>query len=213
VLTMTDNGQGMDSETVKHIFEPFFTTKGKGVGTGLGLATVYGIVKQHGGSIQVQSAPNHGTTFEISFPSAAENPSVPSEPPPESGGAVTSGLILLVEDNDDVRVMTQRILVSFGYEVITAENGRRALEVFNSHPGIILVITDIVMPDMNGLMLYQTLKSTNPLMRVLYMSGYADDVISSHGALDEDAPLIMKPFTVRQLKEKINQVLQISEQT
>ena len=213
VLSIADNGQGMDRETLEHIFEPFFTTKDKGVGTGLGLATVYGIAKQHGGYIHVLSEPGSGTTFNIYFPAASGEPVPSPEPTSEGADAIPSAVILLVEDNDDVRIMTQRILASIGFDVIPAKNGRRALELFAEHPTVSLVITDVIMPEMNGVMLFQAIKSTHPLTKVLYMSGYTDDIITSHGALDQNAPLLMKPFTVRQLREKVRQVMQPAEES
>jgi two-component system cell cycle sensor histidine kinase/response regulator CckA len=207
VLSFADNGEGMDPDTVQHIFEPFFTTKDKGVGTGLGLATVYGIVQQHNASIRVYSEPGRGTMFRIYFPAVRDEAPTAVAPDEATSVGPASGRILLVEDNHDVRAMTQRILASLGYDVIPAENGKRALDLFKQHSDIRLVITDVIMPDLNGVALYQMLKSKNPRLKVLYMSGYTDDIIASHGLTQEEAPLITKPFTVRQLKEKVEKIL------
>ncbi|MBN2352334.1 MAG: PAS domain S-box protein [Spirochaetales bacterium] len=206
VLSLADDGEGMNQETMRHIFEPFFTTKEKGVGVGLGLATVYGIVTQHGGQIRVASEPGRGTTFAVFFPAVqagAESAPVPTA----QQAALSSGRILLVEDNEDVRVMTEKILSSLGFDVVPAADGRRALELASRCGDIALVVTDVIMPDMNGVSLVETIKRDRPGIKALFMSGYADDIIASRGLNRQDAPLLMKPFTVRQLKDKIAQVL------
>jgi two-component system, cell cycle sensor histidine kinase and response regulator CckA len=215
LLSFSDNGLGMDNATLLHIFEPFFTTKGKGLGTGLGLATVYGIVKQHNGSIHAYSEPGGGTVFRVYFPAVREKPAPASAP--EAAGTTAAvpvaAKILLVEDNADVRGMTERILSSFGNAVVTAENGARAIDVFAEHEDIDLMITDVIMPDMNGVALARTLRSRKPSLRVLFMSGYTDDVLAKQGTIDGESGFITKPFTVRQLKEKVRQVLTDREQS
>ncbi len=207
VLSISDNGEGMDEETVRHVFEPFFTTKEKGVGTGLGLSTVYGIVTQHSGLIRVKSRPGAGTTFEVLFPAARESAEPAPAPAIAPEAEPSSGRILLVEDNEDVRVITAKILSTFGFDVMTAANGRLALDLASRNEDIALIITDVIMPDMNGVSLVETIKQRRPEIKTLYMSGYTDDVIASRGLDRQEAPLLMKPFTVRQLKEKIVQVI------
>ncbi len=209
VLSFEDNGQGMDNETLLHIFEPFFTTKAKGMGTGLGLATVYGIVKQHSGSIHAYSEPGGGTVFRVYFPAVRETPAAAAsaQAAPATESEPAAGKIVLVEDNADVRGMTEKILSSFGHDIVTAENGAQAIEYSKMHDDIDLVITDVIMPDMNGVALSRTLRSRKPSLRVLFMSGYTDDVIARQGMLDGGSSFITKPFTIRQLKEKVRQAL------
>lgn len=206
-LTITDTGCGMDEATREKIFEPFFSTKGEG-GTGLGLSTVYGIVKQHGGKIRVDSAPEMGTTFTIYLPvpdtlRAEEKRS--TEPPRRLEGSET---ILVVEDNNQMRELAHSVLIRKGYRVLAAKDGAEAMEVFAVHVGSIsLLLTDVVLPCMNGRELYEEAAKRNPALKVLYMSGYTGDVIAHRGVLDEGVHMIQKPFTVQELAAKVRELL------
>ncbi len=208
MLVVSDTGCGMDETIRAQIFEPFFTTKGKG-GTGLGLATVYGIVKQHGGNIWVYSEPGKGTTFKIylpvSEPPTAENGRVAPKPVDLKG----TETILLAEDDPQVREIAIDILARQGYTVLMAKNGTEALALLQSHEGAIdLLLTDVVMPEMNGKELYNKVAEKHPELRVLYMSGYTDNVIAHHGVLDDGVEFIQKPFTVQALAEKVRRVIE-----
>ena len=207
MLAVSDTGIGMSAETQAHIFEPFFTTKDKGKGTGLGLSTVYGIVKQSGGYIWVYSEPGRGTTFKIYLPrvdKAAESLSPPAESPP-SGGTET---MLLVEDEDMVRVLARDALRLAGYTVLEAPHGGEALLLCERHPGKIdLLLTDVVMPHMSGPELAERLAPLRPDMRVLFMSGYTDGAMAQQDALGPDTPFIQKPFTPGSLVRKVREVL------
>jgi PAS domain S-box-containing protein len=207
-LAVTDTGSGMDLATQARIFEPFFTTKEKGKGTGLGLATVYGIVKQSGGDIAVHSTPGCGTTFKIFLPRLL---SVVA-PRPSTNPVVTSTLvtetILIVEDEQSVLNIAQRILCAEGYTVLTATSGAEALITSKVHRGSIhLLLTDVVMPRMNGKELSQHLEPTRPEMRVLYMSGYPDNTIVHQGAMDPGIHFIAKPFSAEDLTIKVREAL------
>jgi PAS domain S-box-containing protein len=209
MLTVSDTGIGMDEETLSHIFEPFFTTKEKGKGTGLGLATVYGIVKQSEGHIQVRSEPGKGTTFRILFPRADQETEEtgPGEGP---GGSLQGGseTILIVEDDEIVRDLVRTTLHLAGYTVLEAENGDEAIAVCREHSGRIqLLVTDVVMPKMSGLELAETLAADSPSMKVLYISGYTDKAIAHHGVPEEGAAFLQKPFTPQALTTKIREVL------
>ncbi len=206
-ISVTDTGVGMDDATQARIFEPFFTTKAAGKGTGLGLATVYGIVKQSGGGIWVQSAPGCGATFDIYLPCAGARCEV-------EGGATSreprrgSEPVLLVEDEEAVRRLTQRILVAAGYQVVAAASGAQALQVSASQEGKIdLLVTDVVMPGMNGRELWERLRKLRPELKVLYMSGYTDDVLEDRGALDPNTHLVGKPFGADGLLRQVRAVL------
>jgi two-component system cell cycle sensor histidine kinase/response regulator CckA len=208
VLSVTDNGTGMTAEVRAHIFEPFFTTKEPGKGTGLGLATVYGIVKQSGGFIVVDSEPGRGTSFLIHLPSA--------EPDGDATGATTGqtavarGIetILLVEDEDAVRTMIRMVLQRAGYHVLEASRGASALRIAGEHDGPIhLLITDVVMPEMGGRELVERLVPIRPDLKVLYLSGYTDDAVIRHGVLQTDVAFLQKPFTITALAAKVRQVL------
>jgi CheY-like chemotaxis protein len=191
-----------------HIFEPFYTTKEKGRGTGLGLATVYGIVTQNGGNIWCCSEEGHGTAFKIYLPRVyekAEHSELKHVIDKSHCGAET---ILVVEDEDNVRRMVVAMLKSHGYEVIQACHGSEALRIFEE-PGIDihLILTDVVMPGISGRELVERLKKTGNSFKVLYMSGYTDDVITHHGVLEEGVHLISKPFSTFDLLKKIRLVL------
>lgn len=208
MLAISDNGCGMDDEVREHIFEPFFSTKGV-AGTGLGLATVYGIVKQHGGNIWVYSEPGTGTIFKIYLPVSEEaslGKKSSEEPPQDLRGCET---LLLVEDNKQVRDLGNDLLKQKGYTVLVAENGAEALRVLSSHPGPVhLLLTDVIMPGMNGKELFARAAAQHPDLKVLYMSGYTDSVIAHHGILDEGIQLIQKPFTVHGLATRVREVLE-----
>ena len=206
MLAVTDSGHGMPAEVRNHIFEPFFTTKGKGHGTGLGLATVYGIVKQSGGSIWVYSEPGQGTTFKLYFPRTDE-PVTAAKHLARTDLRGTEA-ILLVEDQDEVRIMAIKALKRYGYQVYSAANGDDALRFCRSHQGRLdLVITDVVMPGMNGRELAIQLSASRPDFKFLFMSGYTDNAIAHHGILDQTVDFIQKPFGPESLAEKVREVL------
>jgi two-component system cell cycle sensor histidine kinase/response regulator CckA len=210
LLSISDTGAGMDSETQSHIFEPFFTTKGP-KGTGLGLSTVYGIVKQSGGYIWVYSEPGKGTTFKIYLPRVAAT----VERPPQilvaaESAAIEPGTetILLVEDEANLRYLARQYLEKQGYRVIEAADGAVAIQITVAHEGVIhLLLTDVIMPGMNGRELAQRISEIRPNVRVLYMSGYTENVIGRNGTLDAGVRLLQKPFTLRDLKSKVREVL------
>jgi two-component system cell cycle sensor histidine kinase/response regulator CckA len=210
MVAVSDTGHGMDAETQAHVFEPFFTTKEQGKGTGLGLATVYGIIKQSGGFIWVESEVGEGTTFRVLLPparDAATDQEVKTISPSLRG----SETVLLVEDEEYVRSLVRRSLNSKGYEVLEASNGQDALRLAEQHEGPIhLVITDVVMPGMGGRELVERLATIRPSTKILYMSGYADDAILHHGELGAGTALLQKPFTADALARTVRQVLEKS---
>jgi two-component system cell cycle sensor histidine kinase/response regulator CckA len=207
-MAVSDSGVGMDKETVSRIFEPFFTTKEVGKGTGLGLATVYGIIKQHGGHIEVESRLGQGSTFRVYWPQVAQPVTSDASAVLESVPARGAETILVAEDQDVVRALTCRILTNQGYQVLAAENGVQALELAAAHAGEIhLLLSDVVMPGLNGRLLYEQLAAVRPGLRVIYMSGYSGDVIGKHGVLDEGVVFIEKPFTMQTLTGKVREVL------
>jgi PAS domain S-box-containing protein len=205
-MSVCDTGTGMDAETIPRIFEPFFTTKESGKGTGFGLATVYGIVQQNNGAIEVQSRVGHGTTFYIYLPRATDL----GKPAPMVGAGSGAGseTILLVEDDDRVRALVSNMLRKNGFTVLLASAGDQALEIAARHRGRIhLLLTDVVMPGLNGRMLSERLTSSRPETRVLFMSGYSDDDILRHGVKKATAHFIQKPFSVDALVHKIRETL------
>jgi CheY-like chemotaxis protein len=207
LLRVRDSGVGMDEETQRKIFEPFFTTKEIGRGTGLGLATAYGIVKQSGGYIKVNTAPGKGAEFLIYLPrtEAALDNIVPTEP---RSGRPTSGTILIVEDEAGVRQALQRILTADGYTVVSAENGAEALEVFAARRhDIDLLITDLVMPAMGGRELARQCSALRDTLKVIYLSGYTRDSLLSQQTFEEGTEFIEKPFTRDAILERIARVL------
>ena len=206
-LSVTDTGSGMDEETQKHLFEPFFTTKGE-KGTGLGLATVYGIVNQWNGHLRLHSTPGVGTTFYIFFPTVTEGIALVAKPKRTSLVVRGSETILVAEDAEPVRKMVVRALESFGYRVIQAGNGPEAIEKARHYKDTIhLLITDTVMPKMNGKELAEELKKTRPKMSILFMSGYPREILSQQGTIDPSIHLIQKPFSNEELAERIREVL------
>ncbi|HUJ43884.1 MAG TPA: ATP-binding protein [Opitutaceae bacterium] len=207
-LTVSDTGRGMSEEVKARIFEPFFTTKEGEQGSGLGLATVYGIVKQLGGDITVYSEPGQGTSFTIHLP--RRTPGVGSTPsqPQRFEIAVGHETILLVEDNATIRHLTRLVLESCGYTVLEAEDGLKALEAVAAAPGPIdLVVTDVVMPRMDGRQLVDRLRQSQPEIRALFMSGYTDDTVVRYGVLEASAAFIQKPFSPASLANKVRAVL------
>jgi two-component system cell cycle sensor histidine kinase/response regulator CckA len=207
-LTVTDTGCGMTEEVRRHIFEPFFTTKGPGKGTGLGLATVFGIVKQSGGHIGVASEVGRGTTFEIHLPAVAEV--APPPPPPVRPVPIPSGTetILIVEDEQGVRALTRAALQSNGYTLLEAADGEEAVRFGERHPGPIhLLVSDVVMPRMGGRQLAERLAALRPEMRVMFVSGYTDDAVVRHGVRQEEVAFLQKPFSPDALRRKVRAVL------
>jgi CheY-like chemotaxis protein len=213
MLGVTDTGIGIDEATRARIFDPFFTTKGT-AGSGLGLATVYGIVKQSGGFIYVASEPGRGTTFRLYFPrdhGPADTEHAVGDLDADLRG---SGTVLLVEDVKEVRQVTRLVLQRLGYRVLEAANGAAALEVAAAHPDRIdLLLTDVVMPEMSGFELADRIRQQRPAIRLLYMSGYANDAIAALGAADAAVPYLPKPFRGPVLARAVREVLQGGERT
>jgi len=210
MVAISDTGAGMDTETQSHIFEPFFTTKGT-KGTGLGLSTVYGIVKQSGGYIWVSSEVGRGTTFKIYLPRVAspEEPAAHVVAPVEirkvEPGTET---ILLVEDEANLRYLARQYLEKQGYKVIEAADGAVAMQIAVAHEAVIhLLLTDVIMPGMNGRELAQRISEIRPNVKILYMSGYTENVIGHNGMLDAGIRLLQKPFNLRDLRSKVREVL------
>ena len=197
LLAVSDTGDGMDEATVSRVFEPSFTTKEAGKGTGLGLATVYGIVKQSAGHILVYSEPGHGTTFKIYLPSADHKIGLESKPEVETVAPKRQGTtILLVEDDEIMRSLTRQLLQEHGYTVVEADDGKSALEWVESHPGPIdLLLTDVVMRHMSGPELVEHLNASHPTLKVVYMSGYTGELIAEREVLQRGITLLEKPFT------------------
>lgn len=200
-------GTGMDEETLARCFEPFFTTKPQGQGTGLGLSTVYGVVEQSGGFVTVSSEIGKGTTFNIFLPrvdGAVAEVGAQRVPAEDLRGSERA---LLVEDEQFVRTFAERVLREASYDVLVAESGEQALEVLRGFSRVDLVVTDVMMPGMNGRQLRDTLLEDQPDLRVLFISGYTGDAISDRGLIDSSMAFLQKPFTVDSLRRKVREVL------
>jgi two-component system cell cycle sensor histidine kinase/response regulator CckA len=207
-LTVSDTGMGMDEETQSHIFEPFFTTKNVGEGTGLGLSTVYGIVRQSEGNIRVNSEVNRGTTFRIYLPRVTETHSQTKQWIASKETLQGTQTILLTEDEEIVRNLAREVLEMYGYEVLEAASGESALRICEqSEKPIHMLLTDVIMPEMSGRELAEKLSQIQPGMKILYMSGYTDNAIARHGILDAEIPFLEKPFTPDALAKKVSEVL------
>ena len=208
VLTVSDNGAGMDEQTLSRVFEPFYTTKAVGHGTGLGLATVYGIVTQNEGFLAVESHPSTGTTFRVFLPAVDERPASGRQPGEREEPRRGSETVLLVEDEPALLDLCQRMLGSLGYRVLSAATPEEAIAIAESGGhGIELLITDVVMPQMNGRELADALRALAPGLRVVYISGYTSDVIARRGVLHEGVHFLQKPFTARDLAAKVREAL------
>jgi signal transduction histidine kinase/CheY-like chemotaxis protein len=208
MLAVTDTGAGMTPEVREKIFEPFFSTKGHGKGSGLGLATVYGIVKQHKGHIWVYSEPDRGSTFKIYIPACMEETGKPAETQRSSGIRGGTETILVVDDEGFIRQLVEDCLRPLGYNVISASSGKEALKLCGEGSDTVsLLLTDIMMPDMNGRELADQLKEKKPSVKVLFMSGYTENVIAHNGALDPGLAFIQKPLSVIRLASEIRKVL------
>jgi len=207
VLSICDQGIGMDREVQSRIFEPFFTTKSKGKGTGLGLATVYGIVKQSSGFIWVYSEPGQGTCFKVYLPRVDEAPA-PREPEPPVSSIAGTETILLVEDDDALRSATRRILRGRGYTILEARHGGEAVLLCERYGGTIhLLLTDVVMPQMSGRELWENLHQMRPEMKVVFMSGFADGAATEGGLVDQNAVFLSKPFNPQALLDCIRRAI------
>jgi CheY-like chemotaxis protein len=209
MLSVADSGTGMDSEILLHIFEPFFTTKEVGKGTGLGLATVYGIMKQSGGYIWVESEVGKGSCFQTFLPRVGEEVTHRTEKVLATPFVPRNETILVAEDAEPLRKLAKIFLEGQGFVVLTASSGEEALKVAGEFPGRIhLLLTDVVMPGMNGRVLGEHLLEKRPEMKVLYMSGYTDSFIAGHGVLEDGTHLLHKPFTEEVLISKVSEVLE-----
>jgi two-component system cell cycle sensor histidine kinase/response regulator CckA len=205
LLAVSDTGVGMSEEVQRHLFEPFFTTKSPAAGTGLGLSTVFGVVKQSGGSIFVYSEEGRGTTFKIYLPAAAAERVEDAEAAGDLAAERGSETIMVVEDDESVRDLVRLMLESKGYNVLAAAGAEEAERICTD--GVDLLLTDVVMPDVNGRVLAERLSATSPSMRILFMSGYSDEAVYRHGEISPDASFIEKPFTDRTLARKVREVL------
>jgi len=210
MLSVSDTGMGMDDETIQHIFEPSFTMKEFGKGTGLGLPTVYGIVKQHGGYIYVYSEKNKGSSFKVFLPRVEEEKQTIPHPSTAGITAASGGkTVFVVEDNETVRMLTCRMLEELGYKVLSAENVDKCVAALEQYAGVIdLLLTDVIMPKKNGKELYELLKRGRPDLRVLFMSGYSQNVIGHHGVLEEGVHFLQKPFTLTVLSQKVHEAIE-----
>jgi len=208
LLAVSDTGTGMDPATREKIFEPFFTTKERGKGTGLGLATAYGIIKQHEGNIWAYSHPGQGTTFKVYLPLADLPATERTEKKQEAQVLRGTETVMVVEDEAAVRSLAAKVLERNGYSVMVAEDGPACLEFLSQHDGPLdLLLTDVVLPGMNGRELHERLKERFPGIKALYMSGYSKDIITHRGVLDQGIPFIQKPFSVEALTIRVKEVL------
>ncbi len=208
LLAVSDTGIGIDEEVRRHLFEPFYTTKPAGQGTGLGLATVFGVVKQSGGGIYVYSEPGRGSTFKIYLPACAAEGAEAESDGADAQARRGTETIMVVEDDAGVRELVRLMLEANGYEVLAVEDAAEAMSVCTENPERVhLLLTDVVMPGMNGRMLAERLGEVSPLMRVLFMSGYSDEAVHRHGQITDNAAFLEKPFTERALAHKVREVL------
>jgi CheY-like chemotaxis protein len=211
LLAMTDTGVGMDESVQAQIFEPFFTTKSQGKGTGLGLSTVYGIVRQSGGHVWVYSEPARGTTFKVYFPEAFGEEQGGDTRPHAEAIPRGQGTILFAEDDAALRRIGERLLRQLGYHVLVAEHGEDGLRVAAEHRGPIdLLVTDVVMPGMSGMQLFERLRDTHPDLPVLFLSGWASDAVVRHRILEGEVPFLQKPFSAEELGRKVHELLRRS---
>ena len=208
MLAVTDNGTGMDAQTNARIFEPFFTTKPVGKGTGLGLATVYGVVQQSGGYIWLYSELGHGTSFKIYLPRVDADGPQPAEEEQRASALDGSETVLVAEDEEAVRLIIAKALEARGYRVLSARDGTEALELAAGHGRIDLLVTDVVMPDMNGRELSRRFTEARPNLRTLYLSGYTDDAMLHRGVLQEGVAFLQKPFSLGALARKVRDVIE-----
>ncbi|MBE0583457.1 MAG: response regulator [Desulfofustis sp.] len=209
VLTVSDTGCGIDPETLAHLFEPFYTTKQVGEGTGLGLATVYGIIKQNNGFVEVRSEVGQGTTFSVYVPEHREQ--IDAMPLKETAVQAPdgAGTVLLVEDEQMILEMTTMMLETLGYQVLPCASAGEAISLAERYGGEIdLLMTDVIMPEMNGRDLAAHLSTRHPHLKCLFMSGYTADVIAHHGVLDEGVRFIQKPFSKKELADKLREVME-----
>jgi CheY-like chemotaxis protein len=208
MLEVTDTGTGMDASTLAHMFEPFFTTKERGKGTGLGLATVYGIVKQSNGYVSVESSVGQGSSFKIYLLRYEGQPEAEARTIDHAENLGGTESILLAEDSESLKKLAQSNLEAAGFHVLSASSGEEALEIATQHGSTFdLLLTDVVMPGMNGRVLAEQLLPRQPGMKVLYMSGYTDSFIAGHGVLEPGTHLLHKPFTEEVLIRKVREVL------
>jgi CheY-like chemotaxis protein len=208
LLAVSDTGLGMNEEVKSHLFEPFYTTKELGQGTGLGLATVYGIVKQSGGDIHVYSEEGVGTTFKVYLPRIGQATTPAARPPARPEMPAGRETILLVEDDEGARELARRVLRSLGYTSLEARDGQEALRLAADYPGTIhLLLTDVVLPGIGGRALAEQLARSYPGLKTLFMSGYTDNAIAHHGVLEPGIALLQKPFSPMELARKVREVL------
>jgi two-component system cell cycle sensor histidine kinase/response regulator CckA len=207
LLAVSDSGIGMSEEILPSIFDPFFTTREHSKGTGLGLATVYGIVRQSGGWIEVSTKVGHGASFAIYLPRIDDEP-MPAPPPAAKGSLKGCETVLVVEDQEEVRTLTTAVLRAYGYCVLDAANGAEAMAVAGEHPdGLDLLLTDVILPGINGRELADQMRILNPRLKVLFTSGYTSDVIARRGVLEPDVAYLPKPFNAEALAAKVREVL------
>jgi CheY-like chemotaxis protein len=208
MLAVSDTGTGMHSETVSRIFEPFFTTKKEGKGTGLGLAMVYGIMKQHHGHVTVRSEPGMGSTFKMYWPALVDGDEAAQQPIDTIGNYRGNETVLLVEDEPLVRELTREILEMLGYKILEAADPEDAIRASELHQGTIhLMLTDVVMPKMDGSSLYARISPSRPDMKTLFVSGYTEHAIVLHGVLTPGVHFLQKPFSAEAIASKVREVL------
>jgi CheY-like chemotaxis protein len=208
MLKVSDTGSGMDADTVAHVFEPFFTTKPIGKGTGLGLSTVYGIVKQSGGGIRVESEPSRGTVFRIYLPATEDDRSRSNTHFRQSQVAGGEETILITEDEPDLRELTRIFLESYGYRVLSAGSAEQAVQVSDQFgEPIHLLLTDVIMPGISGRQLAEKILIKRPKTKILYMTGYTDDMVVQHKVLEPGVQLLQKPFSKAELALKVRATL------